>query len=52
MEIGNIIHTSMESGMVPLDKSLAGLVKQGLVELEVAQNFVLDREYFTSLLGQ
>ncbi len=50
-EIGNIIHTSMESGMVPLDKSLAGLVKQGLVELEVAQNFVLDREYFTSLLG-
>ena len=50
-EINNIIHTSMESGMVPLDKSLASLVKQGLVELEVAQNFVLDREYFTSLLG-
>jgi twitching motility protein PilT len=50
-EISNIIHTSMESGMVPLDKSLAGLVKQGLVELEIAQNFVLDREYFTSLLG-
>lgn len=50
-EINNIIHTSMESGMVPLDKSLAGLVKQGLVDLEVAQNFVLDREYFTSLLG-
>ncbi len=51
-EIGNIIHTSMESGMMPLDKSLANLVKQGLVELEVAQNFVLDSEYFTSLLGQ
>lgn len=50
-EINNIIHTSMESGMVPLDKSLAGLVKQGLVDLEVAQNYVLDREYFTSLLG-
>lgn len=50
-EINNIIHTSMESGMMPLDKSLANLVKQGLVDLEVAQNYVLDREYFTSLLG-
>lgn len=50
-EIGNIIHTSADSGMVPLDKSLASLVKQGLVELEVAQNFVLDPDYFQSLLG-
>ena len=50
-EINNIIHTSMESGMVPLDKSLAVLVKQGLVDLEVAQNYVLDQDYFTSLLG-
>lgn len=50
-EISNIIHTSLESGMIPLDKSLATLVKQGLVELDVAQNFVLDMEYFTSLLG-
>jgi twitching motility protein PilT len=50
-EINNIIHTSMEEGMVPLDKSLATLVKQGLVELDVAQNFVLDKEYFLSLLG-
>ncbi len=50
-EINNIIHTSMESGMVPLDKSLANLVKQGLIELDVAQNFVLDMEYFTSLLS-
>jgi twitching motility protein PilT len=50
-EIQNIIHTSMEEGMVPLDKTLANLVKQGLVEMEVAQNFVLDREYFLSLLG-
>lgn len=50
-EISNIIHTSMEAGMVPLDKSLAGLVKQGLVDLEVAQSFVLDNDYFASLLG-
>jgi twitching motility protein PilT len=50
-EINNIIHTSMEAGMVPLDKSLANLVKQGLVEVEIARNFVLDEEYFDSLLA-
>lgn len=50
-EINNIIHTSLESGMMPLDKSLATLVKQGLVDMDVAQNFVLDNDYFTSLLG-
>jgi twitching motility protein PilT len=50
-EINNIIHTSLESGMIPLDKSLASLVQQGLVEMEVAQNYVLDRDYFMSLLG-
>ncbi|MCX6796903.1 MAG: PilT/PilU family type 4a pilus ATPase [Candidatus Doudnabacteria bacterium] len=50
-EIPNIIHTSLEEGMVPLDKTLALLVKQGLVELEVAQNFVLDNDYFLSLIS-
>ena len=48
-EIPNIIHTNLDEGMVPLDKTLALLVKQGLVEFEVAQNFVLDQEYFLSL---
>lgn len=50
-EIPNIIHTSLEEGMVPLDKTLALLVKQGLVEFEVAQNYVLDNEYFLSLIS-
>lgn len=50
-EIPNIIHTSLEEGMVPLDKTLALLVKQGLVEFEVAQNFVMDNEYFLSLVS-
>ncbi len=50
-EIPNIIHTNLEEGMVPLDKTLALLVKQGLVEFEVAQNFVLDNEYFLSLVS-
>ncbi len=50
-EISNIIHTSMDSGMVPLDKALANLVKQGVVDLEIARNFVLDQDYFNSLLA-
>lgn len=50
-EISNIIHTSMQEGMIPLDKSLAELVKQGLIEPDIAENYVLDREYFASLLG-
>ncbi len=50
-EIPNVIQTSYEEGMMPLDRSLATLVKQGMVELEVAQNFVLDKDYFLSLLG-
>jgi len=50
-EIPNIIHTSLEEGMVPLDKTLALLVKQGQVEFEVAQSFVLDNDYFLSLVS-
>lgn len=50
-EIPNIIHTNLEEGMVPLDKILALLVKQGQVEFEVAQNFVLDNDYFLSLIS-
>ncbi len=50
-QINNIIQTSYEEGMVSLDRSLASLVKQGIVELEVAQDFVADREYFLSLIS-
>ncbi len=50
-EIANIIHTNMEEGMIPLDKALAQLVQQGLVERSVAENYVLDNDYFMSLLG-
>jgi len=50
-EIPNIINTNLEEGMVPLDKTLALLVKQGLVEFEVAQNYVLDNDFFLSLVS-
>src|SRR4029077_3022983 len=41
-QIDNIIQTSYEEGMIALDRSLAMLVKQGIVELEIAQDFVND----------
>ncbi len=50
-EIPNIIQTNLDEGMVPLDKTLAMLVKQGQVELEIAQNFVNDNDYFMSLIS-
>lgn len=50
-EISNIIHTSMEEGMIPLDKILSQLVQQGLVDRAIAENYVLDNDYFMSLLG-
>ncbi len=50
-EISNIIHTNMEEGMIPLDKALAQLVQQGLVERSIAENYILDKDYFMSLLG-
>jgi twitching motility protein PilT len=49
-EINNIIHTNLEAGMVPMDKVLALLVKQGVVELEVARAHVRDNDYFLSLI--
>jgi len=50
-EIQNIIHTSIEEGMVPLDKTLALLAKQGLVELEVAKSYAQDQDYFVSMVS-
>lgn len=50
-QINNIIQTSYEEGMISLDRSLASLVKQGVVELETAQDFVNDRDYFFSLVS-
>jgi twitching motility protein PilT len=40
-QIESILETSQETGMVTLEKSLAGLVKQGLVTLETAQSWCL-----------
>jgi twitching motility protein PilT len=39
--IDNIIQTSAEMGMVPLEKSLAELVKKGVISFETAQEYAL-----------
>jgi len=49
-ELPNIIHTSSEAGMVSLDKSLADLVKKGLVKLEDGVAFASNQDLFKSLV--
>lgn len=49
-EIDNVIQTSMEEGMITLDRSLALLVTQNIVSLEEAQPYAKDSDYFLSLL--
>ncbi len=51
-ELDNIIHTNADAGMFSLDKSLAYLVKQGIVAMEEAQGYVKDTDYFNSLLSR
>ncbi len=51
-EMDNIVHTSAEMGMIPLDKSLAELVAHGQVAVEDAMRYVKDIEYFKSLVSR
>ncbi len=48
--IDNIIQTSSDVGMVPLERSLTDWVKKGLVEKEVARSYALDQEKFNRML--
>lgn len=48
--IDSIIETSQDSGMYSLEASLASLVKNGDVELEVAQGYALRPEAFSRLV--
>lgn len=49
--IDTIIETSQDVGMVSLESSLASLVKQGIVSMDVAQRFTLRPESFLRLIG-
>ena len=49
--IDSIIETSQDSGMIPLETSLADLVRQGLITLDIAQKYALRPESFLRLLS-
>ncbi len=49
-ELPNIIHTSLKEGMVSLEKSLAELVRKGLVKLEDALGYANNAELLKSLV--
>ena len=48
--IDSIIETSQNEGMIPLETSLAMLVKEGVITLETARSYVLRPESFAQLI--
>ncbi len=50
-QLDNVIATSYEEGMVSLERSLANLVKEGLVDQEVATHYTRRPKEFERLLG-
>ena len=51
-QIDSVIETSMKEGMVSLDRSLADLVRQGIVRAEDALIYSKNRDYFAMLVGK
>ena len=51
-QIDNMIQTSAELGMVTLEKSLVGLVREGLISIEQAQMYSNKPADILTLLGQ
>jgi len=49
-QIDNVIETSADQGMISMDKSLANLVKQGIISMDDAMHYAKDRRNFQSLL--
>lgn len=49
-QVESILQTGAEEGMVPLDKSLASLVREGLIEMTHALMYAQDPKNFRSLL--
>ncbi len=49
-QIDNVIETSLEQGMMTMDKSLSGLVKQGIISLETAKIYAKDSNNFETLV--
>lgn len=51
-ELDNIVQTNLEDGMISLDRSLANLVRSGMVSIENAREYVKDPQYFNSIISR
>ncbi len=51
-ELDLVIETSADQGMISLNRSLAGLVKQGMISLETAEMYSLDSNEIRMLVGR
>lgn len=49
-QIDNVIETSSDVGMISLDKSLASLVRQGVITIDTALTYAKDSKNFQSLI--
>ena len=49
-QLDNVIETSLEQGMISMDRSLAELVKGGIISLESALTYAKDQKYLQSML--
>jgi len=49
-QIDNVIETSSDQGMITLDKSMAELVRRGLIAVDVATTYAKDPKNFQNLL--
>ncbi len=49
-QIDNVIETSLEQGMISIDRSLAELVKNGIISLDNALLYSRDQKYFQAML--
>jgi len=50
-EIQSVLETSLERGMISMNRSLAGLVRQGLISLENAQRYSNDQRGLLNLIS-
>lgn len=51
-QIDSVIETSLKEGMISLDRSLADLVRRGVVSAQDAMAYAKNRDYFKMLVGR
>lgn len=51
-QIDSVIETSLKEGMISLDRSLADLVRRGIVDIDEATAYAKNKDYFAMLVGK